>query len=298
MLEVTPKQHYSRDDVRRMLGVSERQLRGWERLGLIRQSDSFTFRDLHALRNLLKLRESRIQPKKIGRALTSLKEKLGSCAEPLSEYTLRVGNGRNLTVQVAGQEMDAISGQILFDFDTSSHGRALTMDDRNGRADRERQSEHYFTIGLEMEERNAPEADVVAAYRKAVELNPKAAGAWVNLGTIYYRRRSYLEAEDAYRKAIEADPNYPLAHFNLGNLFDEEGDVAQANDYYRRALRLNPSYADAHFNLALLSERSGETLRAVHHYKSYLKLDGSSTWAATARKQLERLKKTTLIRKS
>ena len=281
-----------------MLGVSERQLRGWERLGLIRQADSFTFRDLHALKNLLKLRESRIQPKTIGRALTSLKEKLGGSTEPLSEYTIRVGNGRNLTVQVAGQEMDAISGQILLDFDLSTAVRAFPVDDRGARAGRERQSDQYFTIGLELEERNAPEPEAIAAYRKAVELNPKAAGAWVNLGTIYYRRRSYLEAEDAYLKAIDADPNYPLAHFNLGNLYDEEGDSTQANDYYRQALRLNPSYADAHFNLALLSERTGETLPAVHHYKSYLKLDGSSTWAATARGQLEKLKKTTLIRKS
>jgi predicted TPR repeat methyltransferase len=68
-----------------------------------------------------------------------------------------------------------------------------------------------------------------------------------------------------------------------------------AFDHYKRALALNPQYGDAHFNLALLHERTGETLKAVHHWKCYLKLDRSGQWAEIARRQLERLRKATLI---
>jgi tetratricopeptide (TPR) repeat protein len=98
-----------------------------------------------------------------------------------------------------------------------------------------------------------------------------------------------------YKEAVNADPSYPLAEFNLGNLYDEQGRLAEAFDHYRRSLALNPQYADAHFNLALLSERTGETLKAVHHWKCYLKLDRTGAWAEIARRQLERLRKATVI---
>ncbi|SPE34993.1 Tetratricopeptide TPR_2 repeat protein (fragment) [Candidatus Sulfopaludibacter sp. SbA3] len=157
-------------------------------------------------------------------------------------------------------------------------------------ANKLRESEAWFQKGLELEEIGAPVDQAVEAYRMVLELNPGAAGALVNLGTIYYRQRKFGEAEKYYRQAIEVDETYPLAQFNLGNLFDEQGRIKEALDHYRRALSLNPNYADAHFNLALLCERTGDTLTAVHHWKTYLKLDNSGQWAEIARRQLERLR--------
>ena len=61
----------------------------------------------------------------------------------------------------------------------------------------------------ELEEIGAPLEDVMGAYRKAIELNPGAAGAMVNLGTIYYRERRFAEAERYYRAAVVADPPRP-----------------------------------------------------------------------------------------
>jgi tetratricopeptide (TPR) repeat protein len=90
---------------------------------------------------------------------------------------------------------------------------------------------------------------------------------------------------------MEADPEYPLAHFNIGNLNDEQGNFPVARKHYLEAIRLNPRYSDAYFNLALLCERNGELLQAIAHWQAYLKLDSSSTWASTARKQLDRLKR-------
>ena len=126
---------------------------------------------------------------------------------------------------------------------------------------------------------------------EAIEANPNASGALVNLGTIAFRQRNLKDALAWYQRAAAADPDYPLAHFNLGNLFDERGDVEAARAHYLDAIRLNPRYADAHFNLALLCERNGDLLQAIGYWQTYLKLDGTSSWANTARKQLDRLKK-------
>jgi tetratricopeptide (TPR) repeat protein len=186
---------------------------------------------------------------------------------------------------------------LLFNFDAAElgslkHFAAKPAYDR----ETERQAETYFQKGLALEETGAPIEEAIQSYKRAVELNPAAAGALVNLGTIYYRQRNYPEAERHYQQAIEVDTNYPLAHYNLGNLFDEQGDLERAEQHYTTALRLNPNYADAHFNLALLSERQGDFLKAVRHWKSYLRLDSTGTWANIARRQLEKLREVALIR--
>ena len=290
-----PKQEYSRGDVRRMLGISERQLRGWERSGLIAAAAVFSFSDLIALKTLKSLREKHISVPHISRALQALQHKLEGVQRPLSELRI-VSNGRTIAVQIAGQRMEAVSGQWLLDFETAGLAAIQTIpENQPNRAVSVRESEAHFQHGLALEETGAPIEQAIEAYRKAVDLNPAAAGAWVNLGTIYYRMGQYAEAERYYRESIQADPQYPLAFFNLGNLYDEQGDISRARECYQRALGLNRGYADAHFNLALLCERAGEPMKAVFHWKQYLKLDSHSSWADIARRQLEKLRQATLI---
>ena len=261
---MTPKEEYSRADVRRKFGLSERQLKGWERQRLIPEANFYTFSDLVAFQTLIKLRENKISAREIFRALESLREKLEWVKQPLSELRV-VSDGGRIAVHLAGQKMEAISGQILFDFDAGELGGIKSFPERKPKVNRMRESEVWFQKGLELEETGAPVEDAVDAYQKVLEINPGAAGALVNLGTIYYRLRKFEEAEKYYLAAIEADPGYPLAQFNLGNLYDEQGRLAEALEYYRRALALNPHYADAHFNLALLCERQGDAMKAVHH---------------------------------
>ncbi|HUB80663.1 MAG TPA: tetratricopeptide repeat protein [Bryobacteraceae bacterium] len=289
MLQKAPQEEYTRADIRRHFGVTERQLRTWEQRRLIAAAERYTFSDLIALQTIVKLREQRIPVKRIGQAVQSLRSKLSWIKEPLSELRI-VSDGRKINVHVAGQKMEAISGQILLDFEASSLGGVRAFPDHKSSANRMRESEVWFQKGLDLEETGAPIEDAIDAYRKVLELNPSAAGALVNLGTIYYRQRKFVEAERYYAEAIKADPEYPLAQFNLGNLYDEQGRVAEALVHYQKALALNPNYADAHFNLALLCERMGDALKAVHHWKAYLKLDSAGQWADIARKQLERLR--------
>ena len=290
---MTPKEEYTRADVRRKFGLSERQLRSWERQHLIPEAVSYSFSDLIAFQTLIKLREKKISSKEIFRALESLREKLEWVRQPLSELRV-VSDGKRIAVHLSGQKMEAVSGQILFDFDAAELGGITKFPERKLKVNHTRESEIWFQKGLELEETGAPVEDAVGAYQKVLELNPGAAGALVNLGTIYYRLRKFEEAEKYYLAAIEADPAYPLAQFNLGNLYDEQGRLPQAFEYYRRALGLNPNYADAHFNLALLCERQGDALQAVRHWKAYLKLDSSGQWAEIARRQLERLRQVVL----
>lgn len=282
---------WRREDARRIADVTERQLRSWEKLGLLPATVSFGFSDLLALKTLKKLRELHIAPRQIQRAITSLKTRLEDVDQPLAQLRI-TAEGRRITVHLAGDRMEPITGQLLFDFDSKEIEKLRSFPTQAAKnAGGERVSEDWFQRGLSLEETGAPIQDAIAAYTKAIESNPNASGALVNLGTIAFRQRNLRDALAWYQRAVAADPEYPLAHFNLGNLYDEQGDGNAARQHYLDAIRLNPRYADAYFNLALLCERSGDLLQAIGYWQTYLKLDSTSAWAATARKQLERLKK-------
>jgi len=292
---------YPREDVRRMLDLSERQLRAWEKQGFVKPSEVFGFSDLLALKTLRKLREFDISPKQIQLTIASLRKRLKDVEHPLAQLRI-TAEGKRIAVHFSGHKMEPISGQLLFDFDAKeieklrSFPMTASADTpkaaQKKKEESDRLAEILFQKGLMLEETGAPVTEALAAYLKAIELNPDASGALVNLGTIHFRMKKMKEAEAYYSRALQADPDYPLAHFNLGNLHDEQGRTEEARKYYLSAIRLNPRYADAYFNLALLCERNDEILRAIGYWQAYLKLDATSSWGRAAKKQLDRLKKT------
>jgi tetratricopeptide (TPR) repeat protein len=282
-----------------MVGISERQLRGWERQELVPRLEQFAFADLIALRSLQKLRADRVAPLRIKQAVRALRAKLDGVENPLKELKVFC-EGRKIAVLLEGQKMEPVSGQLLLDFDRKELKTLLTFPPegrgRTAASDaRTREAEDWFERGLELEQTGAPPEEIVAAYRRALELDPASAGAAVNLGTVYYHLRQWEEAERAYLQALQVDATYALAHFDLGNLFDERGDPERADQHYQAALKLDPDYADAHYNLALLAQTRGDVMKAVRHWKAYLKLDGSSSWAAIARRELDKLRRAAVV---
>ena len=294
------KQAYSREEVCRFLEISERQLRSWEGQSFIKHAPTYSFSDLLALRTLAGLRKAKIGSSQIRRVLAALRARLREVSDPLAELKL-YSEGRKIRVQVAGNKMEPLSGQLLLDFDREQIEKMLSFPKHNGEhaksgPKRRQEAERWFEQGLELEQTGGPVEDIILAYRKAIELDPNSAGALVNLGTVYFNTRAWREAERCYQQALEVDPNYALAHFNLGNLCDEQGDRAKALSHYVAALRIQPGYADAHYNIALLYQATGQTLKAVRHWKAYLKADPNSTWAGIARRELSKLRDSTIVR--
>jgi tetratricopeptide (TPR) repeat protein len=284
-----------------VLDISSRQLRSWEKQNFVSSTGSFTFSDLLALRTLVELRDSKIPPAQIRRALDALRKRLSDVHNPLTELKI-YSQGKRIQVQFEGQRMEPISGQLLLDFDAAEISKLLSFPRGDAKATTagekhksRREAEHWFEKGLELEQTGAPMEQIIEAYKKAAEIDRTSAGALVNLGTVYFNSRDWREAERYYRKALEVDPEYALAHFNLGNLFDERGNRAEALSHYMAALKVHPNYADAHYNVALLYQSVSQPLKAVRHWKLYLKLDPSSSWSTIARRELAKLKNSTIV---
>jgi len=298
---IATEQAYSRAEVRRLLGVSEQQLRSWQKQDFVRASSSFSFSDLLAMRTLAALRKNRVPASQIRKAVNAVRSKLRDVVNPLTELRL-YSQGRKVRVQFGNQTMEPVSGQLLLDFEEEIN-KILAFPEKQPEAEKpaERnkkrlEAEHWFEQGLLLEQQGAQLEEIIFAYEKAAELDPTSAGALVNLGTVYFNGHAYRDAEKLYRKALEVDPNYALAHFNLGNLFDERNDRAKALFHYQAALRIHPNYADANYNIALLYQSTNQPMKAVRHWKLYLKLDPNSHWASIARRELEKLRDLTIVR--
>ena len=266
------------------------------------ERDEYTFTDLLALKELARLHNENLRPMAMRHAIQAARKCLSDVPEAIG--SIRVyKEGRRVRLQIGKQRMEACSGQLLFDFAETEISKILHLPttQRNAAAVAARvrnklESDRWFERGLELEQTGAPYEEIIAAYKRAAELDTTSAGALVNLGTVFFNGHAWSEAETHYKKALEIDPNYPLAHFNLGNLYDEWGDVPSAEYHYSEAIKLNPKYADAHYNLALLFQNQNDVMKAVRHWRAYLKLDATSTWSHIARRELGKLESTTVLK--
>ena len=284
---VTP---YSRQDVLRILRIHPRQLRGWERSGLISPAESYTFQDLVQLRKLRDLRATRLSAARISASVVAMRSVSGMTNPLLEAGTARQGS--HLIFRHSGTAVDPITRQLVFDFDAgrnpSVFGATIQGSTVLSPAQREMRTSSLFLEAVRCEEcGKIPEAGNL--YTEILELDPLHAPACINLGTIHYNQRHFLEAERLYRLAVAADPDYALAFFDLGNVLDELQLLPEAIEAYRTAIHLVPGYADAHYNLALAFERTGQRRKALRHWTAYLKLDPIGPWANHARGQQRKI---------
>jgi tetratricopeptide (TPR) repeat protein len=276
---------YSRQDVLRILCISPRQLRAWERAGLIPVPSDYGFEDLVQLRKLRDLRAVRISASSIRASLRAMRAVSGM-ANPLLEAGVTT-RGPRLVFRHSGAAMDPVALQFEFDFEAGGPRLAALGEDAGSVTQRQSRMESIFLEGVRCEEggRLAEASDL---YEEALALGEHAPAA-INLGTILYNQREFDRAEQLYRRATVVSPDYALAFFDLGNALDELQRLQEAIEAYRAAIHLAPGYADAHYNLALAYERSGERRRALRHWHAYAKLDPIGPWANHARLQARKI---------
>ena len=107
---------------------------------------------------------------------------------------------------------------------------------------------------------------------KAVEIYPKYAVAWYELGLIHGGEKQVEQARNAYSKALEADPKYVSPYLQLAQLAAMEGKWQDVADTSERAIKLNPfDFPHAFF------------LNAVANY-NLRRLDAAEKSALEARK--------------
>ena len=277
---------WKRGEVLRIFGIGERQLRLWERNGLIASADKYSFAELGQIRKLRDLGAQRLPASSIRESVHALRAVSG-LAETLLQASLQVHHDR-VAFRHSGAVVEPIGGQYVLDFSGIGRHAVAAIRARTlplGEGDRE--AARLFAEAVRAEESGRREA-AQEGYEAVLALAPRHAASAINLGTIHYGRRDYARAEHYYRLAVASDPGYALAFFDLGNVLDELKRLPEAIAAYRGAITLQPHYADAHYNLALALERAGRSRSALAHWTAYLRLDVQGPWADHARAQLRK----------
>jgi superkiller protein 3 len=111
--------------------------------------------------------------------------------------------------------------------------------------------------------------------RRVVEIDPRDAKAWINLGAALGQAEQADEEIEAYRKAIQLAPKYAEAWYNLGVTQARcEEDVA-AIQAYKQALLLSPKFAKAWFNLGVLQGKLGNPHEKIRSYRKAVEADSN-----------------------
>jgi len=116
-------------------------------------------------------------------------------------------------------------------------------------------------------------AEAIDHYHMAIAIKPDFAEALGNLGITFHEARNLVSAVFALNAVVKLTPNDPLAHNALANVLRDQGHFQAAMDSYNRALTLRPNYAAAHNNLGKLLHDLGRIPQAIEHYRQAIAND-------------------------
>lgn len=136
----------------------------------------------------------------------------------------------------------------------------------------ESEAERYVNEGRNYGKSGQYEA-AMQSFQKAIEINPKYAGAYHGIGDVYVALSRFKEAISAFKRAIELNPNYDRAYLNLGACYAALSMNNEAILPYQKAIQLNPEYTKAYYNLGVVYNNLSRHDEAISVYKKAIDLD-------------------------
>lgn len=129
----------------------------------------------------------------------------------------------------------------------------------------------FFRSGTAAAQRGDLDA-AIAALRRAVELDPRLAGAHCNLGGAY-RDKGLLDAAQAsYLRAATLEPRLMEAHFGLGQVLAEMQLWEKAAESFAKAVALAPGSVDTQYDAGLAQVAVGNWRQALKHLRRAIEI--------------------------
>jgi len=127
---------------------------------------------------------------------------------------------------------------------------------------------------------------------KSVELDPKLASAYNNLGVAYANgKKDFAKAIEYYKQAIALNPRYGTAYQNLGEaqFLSEKPD--EAINSYLKCLEIDPASAQANYGLAAVYASQKRNVEAIQKLGLALQRDPNLAQIAKQDPHFEELRK-------
>jgi Flp pilus assembly protein TadD len=99
----------------------------------------------------------------------------------------------------------------------------------------------------------------------------------LSLGSAFFQRGYYDQAEATFRLALQEDPSNAEAHYGLGSVYLKQEKILDARASFEQVLKLTAAYPDtgpnAWNNLGLLATREGRINEAIDYFQGALRLN-------------------------
>lgn len=115
--------------------------------------------------------------------------------------------------------------------------------------------------------------DAIAAYDKAIHLNPNLYQSWYNRGLCLAELHRFKEAITSYQQVIKIKPDFERAWNSLGNAFYHSQQYTEAITAYDHALQLEPNLANTWYNRACCRALQGHVDLAIDSLKQAIEIN-------------------------
>lgn len=112
-----------------------------------------------------------------------------------------------------------------------------------------------------------------AAYRRALELNPRAVSAYQNMASLMRVRGRPAEADRFLSVIPKLGSRNPYNYLSLGDLALSRGEMGDARRYYRKALRLYRDHPEPYAALARWALEAGDVRAAERWLERARRID-------------------------
>jgi tetratricopeptide (TPR) repeat protein len=130
-----------------------------------------------------------------------------------------------------------------------------------------------FEKALEAERKSKPD-EAQKELEKAVDIYPRFAAAWFELGRLYEHRDHADKAREAYTQSLTTDSRYLRPYERLYAMAFKQGETQQVADITDRLLRLDPyDYPEAYYYNAVANLKLNHIDAAEKSAREAIKLD-------------------------
>ena len=131
----------------------------------------------------------------------------------------------------------------------------------------------YHSLGNSLQESGRFD-EAVAAYKKAIELNPNFSWSYHSWGDVLLKLEKWEEAVAAYKKAVELNPDFSWSYHNLGDALLKLRQWEEAAAAYRCEIALNSDFAWSFCNLGDALTKLKQWDEAIATYLKAIEIDG------------------------
>jgi tetratricopeptide (TPR) repeat protein len=110
-----------------------------------------------------------------------------------------------------------------------------------------------FERGMAYTRRNRDD-QALLMYSQVLKKDPQHAGAWSQLGAIYFDQGNYGQAIQKFKNGLKYKPDHFVLNNNIAGAYYRQGDEKRAREHWEKCLEIDPGNESVLRQLKMLDE--------------------------------------------